>query len=359
MEKKSSDIVIGFASRNPLVINRFNEIVQTEIGRKIQIWDSSKFSLIKWIENIDVLLWDIDSASSNDIDIVIKYLKDKSDIDVIVLSQSATRSAKQTSQVLMAGSRVLLLIPSAEEDRGLWSRFVLDLKREISLIQTQRNLQMIEQLTLKPKKKESIPEITTQPIDLIVIGVSTGGPKALTTIMSSFPHKLGVPILCVQHMPPGFTQSLAEGLNRSSQFTVVEAQDNQVVSPDIFYLAPGGKHLTVIKHQDGNRYNNTLRMRLVDDPPVNNCKPAVDRLFESVSRYYDGRVLAVILTGMGTDGLAGVKALKAKNAYCITQDQISCTVYGMPRAVDQAGLSDEQVSLGEMGQRIQALVRKI
>ncbi|MEO5332342.1 MAG: chemotaxis-specific protein-glutamate methyltransferase CheB [Magnetococcus sp. YQC-5] len=183
--------------------------------------------------------------------------------------------------------------------------------------------------------------------DLLLIGSSTGGPAALTRIFSSLTEKLHIPTLIVQHMPPVFTTSLAAQLSRTSGLPVKEARDEQTLLPGSVTLAMGGRHMT-LQNRDG-----TLKLILNDGPKVNECRPAVDVLFMSVVASFTGNILSVILTGMGRDGTNGVDALKrVGRTWCITQDKNSCVVYGMPRSVDEKGLSDESLPLDAIGPRI-------
>jgi two-component system chemotaxis response regulator CheB len=170
------------------------------------------------------------------------------------------------------------------------------------------------------------------------------------------PGDLSVPVLVVQHMPPVFTASLAQSLNQKSRLEVVEAQQDQQVRVGQVLIAPGGRHMIVSRVSSGSS-GALVRVGLIDDPPENSCRPSVDVLFRSVALAYGRNVLAVVMTGMGEDGMRGVKALKERGCYCITQDAASCTIYGMPRAVDQANLSDESVTLKLIAPRIAALAR--
>lgn len=194
-------------------------------------------------------------------------------------------------------------------------------------------------------------------IDVVVIGTSTGGPQALAQVIPALPPDLGVPVLVVQHMPAVFTASLAASLAQKSHLEVVEGTAEMQLRPNQVVVAPGGWHMVVrrVKMQNG-QLNNVVDLN--DAPPENSCRPSADVLFRSVSTTYAGHALAVVMTGMGSDGLLGVKALKQRGSICITQDAASCTIYGMPRAVDQAGLSDESVPLLAIGGRIAGLVKQ-
>ena len=195
------------------------------------------------------------------------------------------------------------------------------------------------------------------PFGLVVIGCSTGGPTALMELLPCLPADFPTPILVVQHMPSGFTESLARSLDEKSPLNVREAVDGEVLTAGSIYMAPGGRHLML----SGKRTGPLVRFsaRLNDGPPVNNCKPSVDVLLQSVRDEFKGRVLTVILTGMGSDGLNGVEALKeAGKCYCITQSQSSCVVYGMPRAVEDAGLSDSSLPLEVIGVKISRMIEE-
>jgi two-component system chemotaxis response regulator CheB len=192
---------------------------------------------------------------------------------------------------------------------------------------------------------------------VVAIAVSTGGPKALQEVIPRLPADLGVPVLLVQHMPPEFTKALAETLDRCSAGQVVEATAGQWVEPGRVYLAPGGKHMVVRRAGEGTPPRASAVIGLNSSAPVNSCRPAADVLYRSLGPVYGGRVLAVVMTGMGCDGLAGVRTIKQSGGYCLTQSAGSCVVYGMPRAVDEAGLSDESAPLGRLAERITALVK--
>lgn len=188
--------------------------------------------------------------------------------------------------------------------------------------------------------------------ELILIGVSTGGPNALAALLPSIPKGLGVPICIVQHMPPIFTQSLAENLNTKCQLRVCEAVDKMTLAADTIYIAPGGKHMRLIPGSNGQKI-----IQITDDPPENNCRPAVDYLFRSAANNFPGISLAVILTGMGNDGTLGLRLLKRHRCFVIAQSEESCVVYGMPKAAVEAGVVDEILPLEAIADRIASIVR--
>ena len=177
--------------------------------------------------------------------------------------------------------------------------------------------------------------------EVIAIGISTGGPKALGVILPEIPADIGVPILIVQHMPAPFTQSLAHNLNPKCAISVREAIDGEPLTPNTALIAPGGKQMKV----SGGATGGVSIVRVTDDPPENNCKPSVDYLFRSVAHLYGAQATGVIMTGMGSDGTEGLKQMKQQGAMIIAQDQATCVVYGMPKKPIELGLVDTVVGL--------------
>ena len=170
---------------------------------------------------------------------------------------------------------------------------------------------------------------------LVLIGVSTGGPAALATLLPALPGDLGAPVIIVQHMPPMFTQPLAASLDRKSALRVKEAQDGEIAQANCAYLAPGGTQMKLAAGPRGE-----VVLRLADDPPENGCKPSVDYLFRSAAQQFPGRSMAAILTGMGNDGTAGLRMLKSGGCFSLAQDEASCVVFGMPKEAIAAGIVD-------------------
>ena len=182
--------------------------------------------------------------------------------------------------------------------------------------------------------------------EIIAIGVSTGGPNALAEIFPYFPEKLACPIVIVQHMPPIFTRLLAQRLQSCGHLTVEEAREGMVIEPGKAIVAAGGFHLVL------KRSGTHIVAGLTESPPVNSCRPAVDVLFASVAAIYGSQALGVILTGMGQDGLSGVRQIKAKGAAVIAQDEATSVVWGMPDFVAQAGLADVVAPINEIAPEI-------
>ena len=177
----------------------------------------------------------------------------------------------------------------------------------------------------------------------VVIATSTGGPRALAELFPGLPSPLGVGTLIVQHMPPGFTKSLAARLDASSKLNVREAEGGEILDPRTALLAPGGSHL---------RITDEGRTKLSDEPEIGALRPRADLTIEDAARVFGDRLLLVVMTGMGNDGLAGAEAVKRHGGRIIAEAQESCTVYGMPRAVHDAKLTDDVVPLGELAHAI-------
>ena len=188
--------------------------------------------------------------------------------------------------------------------------------------------------------------------EMVLIGVSTGGPNTLASLLPALPPTLGVPILIVQHMPPLFTQSLAENLGGKCSMKVREAVHGELAEPNTVYIAPGGRHMRIAAGPDGRKM-----IQITDDPLENNCRPAVDYLFRSAATQFPGRALAVILTGMGGDGTLGLRLLKRHGCHVIAQDEASSVVWGMPKAAAEAGVVDVVLPLDAIAGKIASLVR--
>lgn len=189
-------------------------------------------------------------------------------------------------------------------------------------------------------------------VDAVGIGISTGGPNALNRMLPRLPADLPVPILIVQHMPPVFTRSLAEDLDKRCSLRVSEASDGQAVLPGHVLIAPGGRQMKVVS-EDGLPV-----VRITDDPPENSCRPSVDYLFRSLARVYGPHAVGVIMTGMGSDGTLGCRQMKQRGASIIAQDEASCVVYGMPREPIEEGIVDVIAPLDRIAAEIARFVGK-
>ncbi len=190
-----------------------------------------------------------------------------------------------------------------------------------------------------------------QRVEVVAVGVSTGGPNALAAILPQLPAQFPVPIVIVQHMPPLFTRLLAERLDAQAALSVAEGAEGESLSPGQVRLAPGGSHMVL------ERQGTQVRIRLRQGEPENSCRPAANMLFQSVAEIYRGGALAVILTGMGNDGLRGCEAIHKAGGQVLVQDEASSVVWSMPGCVARAGLADGQIALSRLAGEILNRVR--
>lgn len=203
-----------------------------------------------------------------------------------------------------------------------------------------QNTKKVEELARK-----SVGRLTGNRI--VAIAVSTGGPKALQSVIPFLPEDLNAPVVMVQHMPVGFTASLAERMDSMSRIKVVEAQEGDVLQKGCVYIAKGGMHMNLIKS------GTSTKVHYSDEPSREGVKPCANYMYESLADCSYDEVVCVVLTGMGADGTEGIGHLKEKKKiYCITQESSSCVVYGMPKAAVKAGYSNEEVPLKDIAQEI-------
>ena len=225
---------------------------------------------------------------------------------------------------------------------------------------TEKVLDIAEELVTKVIAAAGAPlarlrEVTDEPSEVsvtatfrdrysvLVIGVSTGGPQGLKSVVPRLPADFPIPVAIVLHMPIGYTEAYAKRLDETSALTVVEAGDGDELRPGVVLVAPAGRHLT-FQRDDGGRVVTRLDVRPLDTPH----RPSVDVLFQSAAEVYGERVLGVVMTGMGADGREGAAWIKARGGSVLTESEETCVVYGMPRSVVEAGLSDEAVPLDRL-----------
>lgn len=326
---------------------------------------------------IDVVLFDVKGAIGDLIETLKRIASGYPDISVVLLGEEDAAAPDLIVKSLLIGALEYIRKPSpVGPDKQQAQEFRRLLSPLLGLLRTRRNLRAVQSgkplplgssaAVALPRRENGITRPSSEPVqpqfssltprrfDVVVIGISTGGPNALAEVIPRLPAEVGVPILLVQHMPAGMTTSLAGSLNTKSRLSVREATHGEEVLTNTVYLAPGGRHMLVIRESD-NLGPGRRMIALSDSPPENSCRPAADVLFRSVAAAYDGNILAVIMTGMGNDGLAGLRIMKEKGCYCLTQTEETCTVYGMPRVVNNARLADEQVPLDRLATRIAEL----
>lgn len=308
------------------------------------------FHIIQNNSDIDFIFLDINMPKMGGIDVLKAMKQKKIDINVVVFSTIAERSSNETIEALSLGAFDFLkkpenLLVNITEFRGL----VLQLLEA----GTERQEQLYMKPNSSPQIVENVPAVNKPKFDsgngkLIAIACSTGGPKALQEVIPYFPPDLEAPVLIVQHMPEGFTKSLANRLNEMSQVIVTEAVDETPLVNGRAYIARGGSHLRIVESASGMR-----QIRITHEPPVSGLRPYANYMYESLQNTSFREIICVVLTGMGADGTKGIQQLsKSNNVYIISQDMESSTVYGMPRAIAQTGLVDEVVSLKNIARAI-------
>ncbi|NLL13544.1 MAG: chemotaxis response regulator protein-glutamate methylesterase [Fibrobacter sp.] len=309
----------------------------------------------------DLVFSDVHMPGMDGIEFLKRLKSSYPEISVIMVSTDISSSTRATVEALQSGATDFICKPAESDYQQNIKQLQTSIRSVLRLLEIRSYTRKISspqtsvpaEMPKPPKNKVSaILSDIPRNFQVCVIGVSTGGPDALNKIIPQFPKNFPIPILLVQHMPPLFTRSLAESLDKKSQLTVKEAQENDPVVPGTVYIAPGGKHMVLKMNQS------KALIGINDWPAENSCKPSVDVLFRSVAEHWgDLGVLAVILTGMGCDGLNGVRILKEKKCFCITQSEPSCVVYGMPKSVDEANLSDRSVHLESITSEIITLTR--
>jgi two-component system, chemotaxis family, protein-glutamate methylesterase/glutaminase len=239
----------------------------------------------------------------------------------------------------------------------------IDFVQKPTALATERLMDMAEELVEKVKAAALAPRRAVRAVvpvpqvaaasyagrgafDILVIGISTGGPQALKLLVPQFPADFPIPVAMVLHMPVGYTEMYALKLNEMSRLHVVEAGEGQAVEPGMVFLAPAGRHLTF--RRDEGVVRTHLDLRPLDTPH----RPSVDALFQSAAEVFDSRVLGVVMTGMGSDGRDGSAWIKARGGVILTEAEETCVVYGMPRSVVEAGLSDAAIPLDRLGPAI-------
>lgn len=298
----------------------------------------------------DVVTMDIEMPIMDGLS-ALKEIMATTPLPVIMLSSLTKKGADETLKALDLGafdfitkpsSMIKVSTPEVKEEllgkiRGASKvRMAKPIKRE----------PLPEKRIISSYKSASTPVGSTKFKKLIAIGTSTGGPRALQEVVPLIPKDIDAGILIVQHMPPGFTKSLAERLDGMSQIQVKEAENGDIIRAGCAYLAPGDNHIKVYKQ--GAQYV----IKLDNSEKVSGHMPSVDAMMYSIADLNERNVVGVIMTGMGADGANGLKAVKANNAYVIAQDEESCVVFGMPKSTIKLGVVDKVVSLSNITNEI-------
>ena len=311
--------------------------------------------------NPDVAVLDIEMPELDGIEALPQLLAKKRNLIVIMASTLTRRNAEISFKALSLGAADYIPKPESTRESSAADVFKHDLLQKIRHLGLKvRRLKSAAAPSLVPAPVTPKPlapvaaqaQLVKRPFSpimprVLLIGSSTGGPQALMTVVAEIGAVIDrVPVLITQHMPPTFTTILAEHLARASKRPAREGVDGEIVKPGQIYLAPGGKHMRVVKH------GTNVTIALDDGPPVNFCKPAVDPLFNSAIDVWQGAILAVVLTGMGSDGMRGGKDIVAAGGNVIAQDEATSVVWGMPGAAANAGICSAILPINQIAPKL-------
>jgi two-component system, chemotaxis family, protein-glutamate methylesterase/glutaminase len=290
----------------------------------------------------DVVTLDVNMPGMDGLE-TLRILMDKSPLPVLMLSQFTSEGAELTLKALEAGAMDFV----DKSATGIMDFF--DLAREITSkvksISGGKPVRIEKQgRAIRAGKGKGL-------VDVIAIGTSTGGPLALQMLLPKFPSDIDFSILIVQHMPPGFTAPLAKRLEMLCDITVKEAEDCEVLRPGVALIAPAGLHMTVTK-VGSPEFGIQRRMSLSTEPANELHRPSIDVLFNSVAKLYGKRSVGVILTGMGSDGVNGLKTVKEAGGFTIAQDEATSAIFGMPRVAIESNIIDKVLPITEIGEEI-------
>jgi two-component system chemotaxis response regulator CheB len=317
----------------------------------------------------DVVVLDIDMPELDGISALPLLLQKKRDLVVIMVSTFTRRSAEISLRALALGAKDYIPKPETTREATTSVEFRRELIEKIRTLGRNRSAPRVYARAPAPEvppahgkpapsaRARKAPSHEAEPLRLrpfsvvpprvLLIGSSTGGPQALTALIEKLPAAVDrAPVLIAQHMPPMFTTVLAEHLSRAGGRGAHEAEDGEPVLAGGIYVAPGGRHMRVVRDGDA------IRIALGNDPPINFCRPAVDALFSSAAPIWGAASLALILTGMGADGTHGAADIVAAGGSVIAQDEATSVVWGMPRAAAQAGLCSAVLPLDQIAAKI-------
>ncbi|MEK4220872.1 chemotaxis response regulator protein-glutamate methylesterase [Bacillus sp. FSL W8-0116] len=304
----------------------------------------------------DVVTMDIEMPVMNGLE-ALKWIISHYQLPVVMLSSTTKEGTENAIKALENGAFDFVAKPSGpislDLDKGkneLISKLLLASKVKKGMKSNVRvHTDEMDRGLMTSNRESELNHRSTKEYakSLVLIGTSTGGPRALQEVLPQLPKEIGAPILIVQHMPPGFTKSLAERLNQLSRIYVKEAEDGELLKKGIAYIAPGNFHMKI------KEVGRSLAISLDQSPRMNGHKPSVDVLFESASKLEFYKKIAVILTGMGSDGTYGLIKLKEKgNVHAIAESKDSCVVFGMPKSAIEANVIDEVKPIQDIAQSI-------
>ncbi|HPJ25543.1 MAG TPA: chemotaxis response regulator protein-glutamate methylesterase [Synergistaceae bacterium] len=283
---------------------------------------------------------------------------------VVMVSSQTSKGAEITVRALSMGAADFVLKPSGsisldmdKVEEELVSKVIAAAQIDMSHLSRIDQRKMGHPKVVEKPSREKLP-LPREPFrgglkkpEVVAIASSTGGPRALQGVLPLLPRDFPVPIVVVQHMPQGFTASLARRMNDLSAISVIEAEEGMTLRKGVAVIAQGGSHLLLQER------NGLVQCSLSDSPPVNSVRPAADLLFESVARIFGGAAIGVILTGMGKDGTEGARLLYEKGATVIGESPETCVIYGMPKIAWESGYVHKQIPLDDMADTLNSLVR--
>lgn len=292
----------------------------------------------------DLVVMDVEMPVMDGIDALREIRKRTAKLPVIMFSSLTHKGAEATYDAIEAGATDVAAKPSSIGHIG---QAIAHVHRElVPKIYKAMGVARPYSPTPPPTEKPGPPARALNGISAVGVGVSTGGPEALEQFMSAIPRDFPVPILVVQHMPPVFTQRLAERLATKTGHCVREAEDGEEITGSKILIAPGDHHLLTVRDRT------VVRAKLSQEAPENSCRPAVDPLFRSLASTYGSNCLGLILTGMGKDGTNGARALRDSGAKIMVQDKQSSVVWGMAGNVVECGLTDRVLPLNQLAQEV-------
>uniref|UniRef100_UPI004055FB8F protein-glutamate methylesterase/protein-glutamine glutaminase n=1 Tax=Acetatifactor sp. TaxID=1872090 RepID=UPI004055FB8F len=303
----------------------------------------------------DAVVLDVNMPKMNGLELLKELRKYKIAARVMMASTDTREGAKTTLDALELGALDFIHKPQNAIDCRE-EGFQDELLRILSVVadskppafETQERIAAEKQKTVKVVDLVKKHTVNVAGEKIVAIASSTGGPKALQAVIPKLPAELDAPVLIVQHMPKGFTASFAERLKAMSELNVKEAEEGDELQKGCVYLARGGNHMNVVRTAAGK-----YLIHYSDEPTREGVKPCANYMYESLADSRFDNIICVVMTGMGADGAEGIRNLKSKKkVHVITQDEESCTVYGMPKSVVNAGLSDQVVSLEQIAQEV-------
>lgn len=299
------------------------------------------------VKSYDGVVLDVNMPRMDGLQLLDRLQKEGIKARVVMVSTLTTKDAEVTILAMERGAIDFVTKPNnVIEAKGEEFK-----KQLLSVLTAVYDTQVFKRTTVT-SRKPSGPVKHIKPLrtdkKLVALACSTGGPKALQSVIPYLPKNLDAPVVLVQHMPAGFTKSMADRLNELSEVSVKEAQEGDVLEKGHVYVAPGGKHMEVVKMRDG-----THKIKLNDMPPIGGLRPCANIMYDSLSKTDYDEIICTVLTGMGADGTNGILSLnRTKPIYVIAQDAQTCVVYGMPRAIAEAGMVDEVVPLEQVAKTI-------